>query len=50
MGLVAVSLLLIPVLLQLNNRGFTHSVMAIGLLYVPFELVLGIWLLVKGFN
>ena len=49
-GLVAVSLLLIPVLLQLNQRGFTHPIMAIGLLYVPFEPVLGIWLIVKGFN
>ena len=49
-GLVAVSLLLIPVLLQLNNRNFTHPIMAVGLLYVPFELALGIWLIVKGFN
>ena len=49
-GLVSVSLLLIPVLLQLNKRGFTHPVMAIGLLYVPFEPVLGIWLIVKGLN
>ena len=49
-GLVAVSLLLVPVLLQLNNRGFTHPIMVVGLLYVPFELVLGLWLLVKGFE
>ena len=49
-GLVAVSLLLIPVLLQLYDRGFTHPVMVVGLLYLPFELFLGIWLLVKGFN
>ncbi len=49
-GLVSVSLLLIPVLLQLYDRDFTHPVMAVGLLYLPFELVLGIWLIVKGFN
>ena len=49
-GLAAVSLLLGPVLLQLNDRDFTHPVMVIGLLYVPFEPVLGAWLIVKGFN
>jgi hypothetical protein len=49
-GLVAVSLLLIPVLLQLYDRDFTHPIMAVGLLYLPFELVLGVWLIVKGFN
>lgn len=49
-GLVAVSLLLIPVLLQLYDRDFTHPVMAVGLVYLPFELVLGVWLIVKGFN
>ncbi len=49
-GLVAVSLLLVPVLLLLYDRDFTHPVMAVGLLYLPFELVLGVWLIVKGFN
>jgi len=49
-GLVAVSLLLIPVLLQLYDRDFTHPVMVVGLLYLPFELFLGVWLIVKGFN
>ena len=49
-GLVAVSLLLIPVLLQLYDRDSTHPIMAVGLLYLPFELVLGVWLIVKGFN
>ena len=49
-GLVAVSLLLIPVLLQLYDRDFTHPVMAVGLAYLPFELVLAVWLIVKGFN
>ena len=49
-GLVAISLLLIPVLMQLYARNSTHPVMAVGILYLPFELVLGLWLLVKGFN
>ena len=49
-GLVAASLLLIPVLLQLYDRDFTHPVMVVGLLYLPFELVLGVWLIVEGFN
>ena len=49
-GLTAVILLLVPVLLQLNDRRFTHPIMAVGLLYVPFELVLGLWLIVKGFD
>ena len=49
-GLAGVSLLLIPVLLQLYDRDFTHPVMAVGLAYLPFELVLGIWLIARGFN
>ena len=49
-GLVAVSLLFLPVLLQLYDRDFTHPVMAVGIAYLPFELVLGVWLIVKGFN
>ncbi len=49
-GLVAVSLLLIPVLLLLYDRDFTHPVMAVGILYLPFELVLGVWLIVKGIS
>jgi hypothetical protein len=46
-GLVAVCLLAIPVLLALYSRGSTRW-MILGLAYAPFELVLGIWLLVKG--
>ncbi len=49
-GLVAVSLLLIPVLLQLYASNSTSPVMVVGILYLPFELVLGIWLIVKGFQ
>lgn len=48
-GLAAVCLLTIPVLLALLEREFLPA-MILGLLYVPFELVLGIWLMVKGFN
>ena len=48
-GLVAVCLLLIPVLLVLYNRDLTRA-MVLGLPYAPYELVLGIWLIVKGFN
>ena len=50
-GLVGVSLLLITTLLVLYNRDLKDSpVMVLGLLYLPFELVLGVWLIVKGFN
>jgi len=49
-GLVAVSLLLIPALLQVYDRHSTHPIMVVGILYLPFELVLGLWLIIKGFN
>jgi hypothetical protein len=48
-GLVAICLLSIPVLLMLYRRGPT-PLMVLGLPYAPFELVLGIWLIVKGFT
>jgi hypothetical protein len=48
-GVAAACLLLIPVLLVLYNRDFTRLEI-LGLPYAPYELVLGIWLLVKGFN
>jgi hypothetical protein len=48
-GLVAICLLLIPVLLMLYRRGPT-PLMVLGLPYAPFELVLGIWLVVKSFG
>lgn len=47
-GLVAVCLLSIPVLLVLYDRDLTR-LMILGLPYAPFEPVLGIWLIVKGF-
>jgi hypothetical protein len=46
-GLVAVCLLSIPVLLVLYHRAST-PLMVLGLPYAPFELVLGVWLIVKG--
>jgi hypothetical protein len=46
-GLVAICLLTIPVLLMLYTRRST-PLMVLGLPYAPFELVLGVWLLVKG--
>lgn len=48
-GLVAISLLTIPVLLALIGRDFLPATI-LALLYAPFELVLGIWLIVKGVN
>ena len=48
-GLVAICLLTIPVLVVLYNRNLT-GVMILGLPYAPFELVLGLWLIVKGFG
>ena len=48
-GLVAICLLTIPVLLVLINRNWTYLDI-LALPYAPFELVLGIWLIVKGFS
>jgi len=48
-GLVAVCLLTIPAVLALPDLDFLRA-MTLGLPYAPFELVLGIWLLVYGFN
>ena len=50
-GLAAVGLISIPVLLVLYDRDFrARPVMILGAPYAPFELVLGLWLIVKGFN
>ena len=48
-GLAAICLLTVPVLLGLYDRDFTR-LDVVGILYAPYELVLGIWLIVKGFN
>jgi hypothetical protein len=49
-GLVAVCLLSIPVLLKLYDRDFLPAAQILALPYVPYELFLGVWLIVKGFN
>lgn len=48
-GLAAVCLLSIPVLLVLYDRDLTR-LMIMAAPYVPYELVLGVWRIVKGFN
>ena len=48
-GFAAICLLTIPVLMVLYDRDLTH-LLVLGLPYAPYELVLGIWLLVKGFH
>ncbi len=48
-GLVAICLLAIPTLLALLDLDYL-PVMILGLPYAPFEFVLGIWLIIKGFN
>ena len=48
-GLAAVSLLIIPTLLQLYDRNLTAA-MVLGLPYAPYEVVLGLWLVVKRFG
>lgn len=48
-GLAAVCLLTIPVLMVLYNRDLTH-LMVLGLPYAPYEFVLAMWLIVKGFD
>ena len=50
-GLAAVCLLSIPTLLVLYNRDFDFiPVMMLALPYLPYELFLGVWLIVKGFK
>jgi len=48
-GLISVGLLIIPILLMLYKRELTQT-MILGIFYAPFELVLGLWLVIKGFN
>jgi hypothetical protein len=47
-GLVAICLLTVPTVLVLYRRAPT-PLMILGLPYAPFELVLGVWLVVKSF-
>lgn len=46
-GLAAISLLTVPVLVGLYTRGST-PLMILGLPYAPYEVVLGLWLIIKG--
>jgi hypothetical protein len=48
-GLAAIILLTIPVLIVLYDRDLTQ-LLFLGLPYAPFEFVLGVWLIIKGFN
>ena len=49
-GLVSICLGSIPVLLGLYDRDFLPGAQILFLTYLPYELVLGVWLIVKGFN
>ena len=49
-GVVAVLLFTIYVLLTLYNRDLPPTVGILALPYLPYELVLGLWLIIKGFN
>ena len=49
-GLIAICLLTIPTLLVLYDRDLYPALGIMALPYAPYELVLGIWLIVKGFN
>jgi hypothetical protein len=49
-GFIAVCLLLIPTLLELYDRHFLPAAGLLALPYLPFEVVLGLWLLIKGIN
>jgi hypothetical protein len=48
-GFAAICLLTIPVLMVLYDRDLTH-LLVLGLPYAPYELVLGVWLIFKGFH
>ena len=48
-GLAAICLLTIPIILTLLDREYLPATI-LALPYAPFEPVLGIWLLIKGFN
>jgi hypothetical protein len=48
-GLVAICLLTIPTVITLLDLDYLPA-MILGLPYAPFELVLGIWLIVNGYN
>jgi hypothetical protein len=47
-GLIAVCLLTIPILLELYDRDFLPAAGILALPYLPFEVVLGLWLILRG--
>jgi hypothetical protein len=49
-GLAAICLITIPTLLKLYDRDFLPAAGILALPYVPYELFLGVWLIVNGFN
>lgn len=49
-GLIAVCLLFIPMLFQLYDRNFLPAAGILALPYLPFEVVLGLWLILRGVN
>jgi hypothetical protein len=49
-GLIAVCLLFIPMLFQLYDRNFLPTAGILALPYLPFEVVLGLWLILRGVN
>jgi hypothetical protein len=49
-GIAAVCLFTVYILLTLYDRDFPPAVGILALPYLPYELFLGVWLIVKGFN
>jgi hypothetical protein len=49
-GLIAICLLTIPILLTLYDRDLYPVMGILALPYTPYELVFGVWLIIKGFG
>jgi hypothetical protein len=49
-GLVAICLVSIYILVTLFDRDFLPATGILALPYLPYEIVLGVWLIIKGFN
>ena len=49
-GLIAVCLLTLPILFELYDRDFLPAAGILALPYLPFEVVLGLWLILRGVN
>jgi hypothetical protein len=48
-GVAAIFLLAIPMIMTLYDRDL-QSLLFLGIAYLPYEVILGVWLLVKGFQ